>query len=100
MRRYRRQNILDRSRRYQASIEQTKTSKNWLNGSRCLSRDIENKHKNLNNRKDMYRGAIELLSRRYQASIEKPKTRFFKEEKQHKMNAIKIDTKISSQEAY
>ena len=47
----------------------------------------------------MYQGDIELLSRRYQASIEKPKTRFFKEEKQHMMNAIKINTKTSNQEA-
>ena len=47
----------------------------------------------------MYQGGIELLSRRYRASIEKPKTRFFKEEKQHMMNAIKIDTKTSNQGA-
>ena len=35
----------------------------------------------------------------YRASIEKPKTSFFKEEKKHVMNAIKIDTKTSNQEA-
>ena len=46
----------------------------------------------------MDRGAIEILSRRYQAFIEKPKKKFFKEEKQHMINAIKIDTKTSNQE--
>ena len=74
-RRYRRQKVLDRSRRYRASIEQTETPKNWLNGLSYLSRGIEKKPRNLD-RRDMYQGAIELLSRRYRASIEKPETRF------------------------
>ena len=66
---------LDRSRRYWASIEHIETPKNWLNGLSYLSRGIENKPRNFNKR-DMYQGAIELLSRRYRASIEKPETRF------------------------
>ena len=74
--RYRQKKVIDRSRRYRASIEQTKTLKNWLDGSSYLSRGIENKPRNLN-RRDMYQGAIKLLSRRYRASIKKPETRFF-----------------------
>ena len=97
-RRYRRQKDLDRLRRYRASIKQIETLKNWLDGSSYLSRGIKNKPRNLN-RRGIYRGAIELLSRRYWASIEKPKPRFFKEEKPHMMNAIKIDTLTSNQEA-
>ena len=97
-RRYRWQKDLNRSKRYRASIKLTETTKNWLDGSSYLSRGIKNKPRNLNKR-GMYRGAIELLSRRYQASIEKPKIRFFKEENKHKMNVIKINTKISNQEA-
>ena len=98
LRRYRRQKDLDRSRRYRASIKQIETLKNWLDGSSYLSRGIKNKPRNLN-RRGIYRGAIELLSRKYRASIEKPKPRFFKEEKQHMMNAIKIDALTSNQEA-
>ena len=98
MRRYRRQKYLDRSRRYRASIKQIETLKNWLDGSSYLSRGIKNKPRNLN-RRGIYQGAIELLSRRYRAFIEKPKPRFFKEEKPHMMNAIKIDTLTSNQEA-
>ena len=97
-RRYRRQKDLDRLRRYQASIKQIETLKNWLDGSSYLSRGIKNKPRSLN-RRGIYWGAIELLSRRYRASIEKPKPRFFKEEKPHMMNAIKIDTLTSNQEA-
>ena len=85
-------------RRYRASIKQTETLENWFNGSSYLSKGVENKPKNLD-RRDLCRGAIELLWRRYQTSIEKPEARFFKEENQHKMNAIKIDTKTSYQEA-
>ena len=97
-RRYRRQKDLDRLRRYRASIKQIETLKNWLDGSSYLSRGIKNKPRNLN-RRGIYWGFIELLSRRYRASIEKPKPRFFKEEKPHMMNAIKIDTLTSNQEA-
>ena len=96
-RRYRWQKILDRLRRYRTSIEQTKTLKNWIDGSSYLSRGVENKPRNID-RKDLCRGAIEFLSRRYRASIKKLEAKFFKEEKQHKMNAIKIDIKTSNQE--
>ena len=42
---------------------------------------------------------IEILSSFNRGGIEKHERRFFKEEKQHKMNEIKIDTKTSNQEA-
>ena len=95
-RRYQWQKILDKSRRYRVDRDSKELTR-WIELSIERYRK-KKKPKNLD-RRDLYRGAIELLSRRYRASIEKLETRFFNEEKQQKMNAIKIDTKTSNQEA-
>ena len=89
-RRYRWQKDLNRLRRYRVSIEQIETPKNWLDGSSYLLRDIENKPRNLN-RRGMYWGAIEQVSSCYREVW-----KGFFEEKQHKMNANKIDTNTSN----
>ena len=68
----------DGSRRCRASIEQKKSSENWLDGSSYLSRGIERNPKTL-----IQKACLE----RHRASIEQTKTMFFKEEK-HKTTIV------------
>ena len=81
-----------------ASIEQRERLEIWLDGLDYVSRGIERNLENLH-RKGLCREVSKRYRTCYRASIEQTKTWFFKEEKQHDMNANKIDTKPNIKEA-